>query len=236
MILSFPLTSTGGNTAITALCSHGKRAERLVGEGIKKMVGFEIVNTHPDILKYIDKLQRANAEKLSFYPMSCFERELAKNRLLLSLLNNEPCGYLYFGSLRGNVRIHQVCIQYDLRRQLYGALLIQYLESLAKASNAQCVTLRCGFDLDANRFWDTLGYKCVNTVDGGIRRLRRINIWQKALSPMMDLGFVLPKTGSTNATLWRKNKQTGLITQFTRGYSLKEYQKLIRGGRPGNEK
>ena len=45
------------------------------------MSDFEIVTRHHDMLKYIDYLQRKNAEALSFYPMQVFEREYAKHRL-----------------------------------------------------------------------------------------------------------------------------------------------------------
>lgn len=66
-----------------------------------------IVKDHAQMVAFIDQLQRKNAEALSFYPTQVFEREASRGRLLLSILNGEPCGYLYMGSGRdGTARCH----------------------------------------------------------------------------------------------------------------------------------
>lgn len=187
---------------------------------------FQIVQTHPDLLVYVDSLQKKNAEALSFYPKQVFEREAEKGRIFLGLLNGEPCGYIYVGATGGDVKCHQVCIQYDARRRLYGAALVQALEDYADGSYS--ITLRCGFDLDANRFWASLGYRCVSIQDGGIRRMRKINVWRKQL--MVELFediAVEPAQGRVDASVWRKNKQTGLVTQFVRGKAMRDYRARI---------
>ena len=132
---------------------------------------FVIVKTHPNLLVYVDSLQKKNAEALSFYPKQVFEREAEKGRIFLGLLNGEPCGYIYVGAKGLDVKCHQVCIQYDARRRLYGAALVQALEDYAEKSYS--ITLRCGFDLEANQFWSSEGYRCVDVQDGGIRRMRK---------------------------------------------------------------
>lgn len=92
---------------------------------------FVIVREHSNLVTYVDSLQRKNAEALSFYPLSAFEREAAKGRIFLGLLNGEPCGYIYVGAAPGDLKCHQVCIQYDVRRRLYGACLVQAMEDYA---------------------------------------------------------------------------------------------------------
>jgi len=151
------------------------------------MNDFIITDTHKLLVEYVDSLQRKNAEALSFYPKTVFERESEKGRILLGMLNGEPCGYIYYGSLGPDVKCHQVCIQYDLRRKLYGALLVAEVERRANNSGSYTVTLRCGFDLEANNFWQTLGYICIDVVTGGIRRMRKINIWRKWIQPELFL-------------------------------------------------
>jgi GNAT superfamily N-acetyltransferase len=195
------------------------------------MQDFVVVQQHPSLLTYIDCLQKKNAEALSFYPKCVFERESLKGRLFLGLLNGEPCGYIYVGARKEIVRCHQVCIQYDARRRLYGAMLVQVLEDYALQGDAMSIQLRCGFDLEANSFWESLGYRCIRIVDGGVRRMRKINIWRKELMPsLFPMETVEPASGKTSATVWRKNKQTGLVTQFHRGLALKDYRaKLIEG-------
>lgn len=190
------------------------------------MPDFVIVKDHPDLLTYIDDLQRKNAEALSFYPLQVFEREAEKGRLFLGLLNGHPCGHIYAGAQGGDVKCHQVCIQYDARRRLYGAMLVQALEDYAEGSLS--ITLRCGFDLDANLFWKSLDYKCIAVVDGGIRRMRKINVWRKDLQPrLFEEVAVEPAVGKTDASIWRKHKDTGIVTQFHRGRALADYRARI---------
>ena len=186
---------------------------------------FIIVKDHPRLIEYVDYLQRKNADALSFYPKQVFEREAKNGRLYLGLLNNEPCGYIYVGSAGGDVKCHQVCIQYDLRRKLYGAMLVVAMENYANASLSSSVTLRCGFDLDANQFWKELGYNCIAVKQGGVRRMRKINVWRKYLQEQIFAPiWVEPVEGKQDASLWRKHKNTGIITQFDRGKKLENYR------------
>lgn len=189
------------------------------------MSGFIVVQEHPSLIAYIDALQKKNAEALSFYPKQVFEREAAKGRLFLGLLNGEPCGYLYIGAAGRDVKCHQVCIQYDARRRLYGAGIVAVMEQYADEAKASTITLRCGFDLDANTFWSAMGYKCVAHHVGGVRRRRTINVWQKTLrADLFETIAIEPSVGRVDASLWRKNKSTGLVTQFVRGRAMLDYR------------
>lgn len=188
------------------------------------MNDFIIVKEHPDMLLFIDSLQRKNAEAVSFYPNQVFEREQKNGRLYLGLLNGQPCGYIYVGASGGDVKCHQVVIEYDARRKLYGAMLVLAMENYANASFSNSITLRCGFDLDANIFWKEMGYNCIAVQNGGVRRMRKINVWRKYLQPQM----FEPVEGKTDASLWRKHKDTGIVTQFARGKQMQDYRlKLI---------
>lgn len=193
------------------------------------MNDFVVVKDHPQMLIYIDMLQRKNAEALSFYPKQVFEREKENGRLFLGLLNGEPCGYLYVGATGGDVKCHQVCIEYDARRKMYGKMLAICLEEYAKEAYSASITLRCGFDLDANNFWKEMGYNVIQILDGGVRRMRKINVWRKYLRPQLFEDIYLePAVGKTDASIWRKHKETGLVTGFSRGNKMKEYRlKLI---------
>lgn len=189
---------------------------------------FIVVTTHPSMIEYIDCLQRKNAEALSFYPRAVFEREQAAGRLFLGMLNGEPCGYIYAGAQSRDVKLHQVCIQYDARRRWYGAALVQILESYATDGRASTVTLRCGFDIEANEFWKALGYGVVAVHNGGIRRMRRINVWQKQLTPELFAPvYMEPEKGKASAAVWAKHKQTGIVTQFVRGKKKDQYRAMV---------
>lgn len=189
---------------------------------------FQVVKVHPSLIAYVDGLQKKNAEALSFYPKCVFEREQQNGRIFLGLLNGEPCGYIYMGALGGDVKCHQVCIQYDARRRMYGAALVQAMEDYAQGGFS--ITLRCGFDLDANSFWAQMGYQCIGVQDGGIRRMRKINVWRKTLcAELFRDVIVTPAVGKADASVWRKNKQTGIVTQFARGKSMRDYRAKVIG-------
>lgn len=193
------------------------------------MTDFVVVTDHPSLVLYVDSLQRKNAEALSFYPKQVFEREAEKGRLFLGLLNGEPCGYLYVGAANSlDVKCHQVCIEYDARRRLYGAAIVAVMEQYASEANAASITLRCGFDLDANQFWQSLGYGCIAHQAGGVRRMRTINVWRKQLRPeLFETIHLEPAQGVADASLWRKNKQTGTVTQFVRGKAMRDYRAVL---------
>ena len=190
---------------------------------------FVVLREHPSMITYIDSLQRKNAEALSFYPRQVFEREQSKGRLFLGMLNGEPCGYLYVGAPTWkDVRCHQACIQYDARRRLYGAAIVAVMEQYATEAGATAIVLRCGFDLDANDFWKSLGYVCVAHNLGGVRRMRTINVWRKQLrAELFETLAIEPAAGIVDASLWRKNKQTGLVTQFVRGKAMRDYRAAL---------
>jgi hypothetical protein len=192
------------------------------------MTDFVVVQEHPMLIKYIDALQKKNAEALSFYPKATFEREKEKGRLFLGLLNGEPCGYLYVGAIGGDMKCHQVCIQYDARRKLYGAGIVQVMEDFAWRGACSSITLRCGFDLDANVFWKEMGYQVIRHDEGGVRRMRTINVWRKQMTPEMFQTLAIePAKGVVDASIWQKNKQTGTVTQFIRGKAMKDYRALL---------
>lgn len=191
---------------------------------------FAVVTAHPLMIEYVDSLQKKNAEALSFYPRAVFEREQAAGRLFLGLLNGEPCGYVYAGAQGPDVKLHQVCIQYDARRRWYGAALVQVIEAYANEGMASTVTLRCGFDIEANDFWRSLSYGCVAVRQGGIRRMRQINVWQKQLTPdLFQPIYVEPAKGKTSAAVWAKHKSTGLVSQFVRGRRMDQYRMHVIG-------
>jgi GNAT superfamily N-acetyltransferase len=191
---------------------------------------FVVVKAHKHLLGFVDAMQRKNSDSISFYPRVAFEKASERGRILLGLLDGEPCGYLYFGALGGDVRCYQVCVDFSLRRRMYGAALVVAMEEEAERCHSRSLTLRCGFDLDANDFWRDLQYQCVGHRQGGVRRMRTINVWRKQLQRrLFDMGEVEPARGTTDARMWAKHKRTGLVTQFVRGVRLAEYRALVLG-------
>lgn len=177
-------------------------------------------------LTFIDDLQRKNAEELSFYPTCVFEREIDNQRIILARVNGEPAGYIYHGALGPISKIHQACIHYDLRGQLYGAALVRFFRSLAEAAGVMSITLRCGSDIDANGFWQAMGFVCQSVTPGGIRRMRDINEWRLDITQQLFVTSVTPSVKAQDASIWRKHKD-GSLSQFMRGKQLSDYREQI---------
>jgi len=178
-------------------------------------------------LVYVDSLQRKNAEELAFYPRAAFEREIEARRIVLARLNGEPAGYLYHGALAPICKIHQACIQYDLRGQLYGAALVNWLVAMARPAGVLAITLRCGSDIEANAFWARMGFECEAILPGGVRRRRDINCWRLPLTEPLFAGVqVVPSALKQDASLWRRQKGE-TRSQFMRGRQMRQYRALL---------
>ena len=197
---------------------------------VKRVLDLEIKYAGRNDLKYIDHLQKKNAEDLSFYPVGVFEREIESQRILIALVNAEPAGYLYHGAIKLDypLKIHQACIQYDLRGNWYGAGLCKFLEDLAAIGGSRLISLRCGSDIAANTFWQNMGYECVLITPGGIRRMRDINVWQKALSPDL-FGFtaIEPSTKKKDSSVWAKRDKSKKQNIMLRGKALLQYRQKV---------
>ena len=187
------------------------------------------ITVHPATLNdlvFIDHLQKKNAEELAFFFFFVFEREVANFRILLARVNGEPAGYIYHGSVGAIVKVHQACIEYDLRGQLYGAALIRQLITLVDAASGSSITLRCGSDIAANGFWQAMGFYCQGVTAGGVRRMRDINNWRYDLQPQLFVSTSDPSTKKKDASLWRKNRDKK-ISSFVRGKQLIQHRAMI---------
>ena len=186
-------------------------------------------------INYIDHLQKKNAEDLSFYPKVVFDREIDNQRILLALVNKQHAGYLYHGSMSFNksLKIHQACIEYDLRGKWYGAGLVKTLEDIGRLSYIQGISLRCGSDISANSFWKLMEYKCIDIQKGGVRRMRDINVWYKQLTCDMfgneiDTSLIKkPSSKKKDSSIWRKRNKNKSQNSMLRGKALLQYRKEI---------
>ncbi len=88
---------------------------------------------------------------------------------------------------RGVLRRWQVAVQYDARRRLYATALAEAVERHGEDLGCTQSIVRCASDLEANDFWKSQRYTSKGTeLAGVVRRARRhINIWQKALNPLV---------------------------------------------------
>lgn len=165
-------------------------------------------------LTYLDKLQKANADDLAFYPLTTLARALEDGHVIACEDNGEPAGYLWFGALRGghDVTIFQACVDYDSRRRHLGHSMVAQLIALARTAGCTGVRLKCASSAESNEFWVAAGFYCTRVQPGGIKRGRDLNCYRTDIVS----GFWTPDQMSVDPS--------------DRPIDLTEYRKQVRAG------
>lgn len=143
-----------------------------------------------ELAKFAASLQRKHTDELGFLPTVALREYAERGQIIPARENDEPIGYvLYFDGRAGKppakhptqVKLHQVCIQYDARGILHGTELVREVERRARENAFTTVTAWVASDLEANQFWSAIGYKLAGTRQGGKRRNRIHNLWIRDL-------------------------------------------------------
>lgn len=150
-----------------------------------------------EMLTLVDSLQRQAVDQVAFYPRDTLRKAIEDGNVEFAFENGEPCGYLWHGPYNPHrdAVIYQAVIHYDLRRRQHGAELVTRIERDARLAGCNAVRCRCRSDIEANDFWQTLGFGCIATAPGGIRRNAVINVWRKPIAlGLFDAWTVAPST------------------------------------------
>lgn len=136
---------------------------------------------------YCEKLRRADGQALGFIPFSGFQAAMLRNRMIIEIENDTPCGFLIWSKSSCRIKILMIAIQNDARRVFHATNLISGMLTLQDTQGATYVQLRCADDLESNHFWKGCGFSLITQVDGG--KLRS--------------AVVRPKTGTTEEQIVR---------------------------------
>jgi hypothetical protein len=172
-------------------------------------------------LTYIDKLQRANADDLAFYPLETLRKAMESGHVVWCEDNGEPAGYLWFGAVRGgyDVTVYQACVDYDSRRAHLGHSMVAQLLAIAGAGGATGVRLKCASSAESNTFWQAIGFWCTRVQPGGIKRGRDLNCYRTDIQPgMFDLAPVVPSGRPIDLRAYQQRKRDGeaMPSRFSR--------------------
>lgn len=125
-------------------------------------------NHHQELLAhYCEKLRRADGNALGFVPFSAFGQAMRRNRMIIEIENDEPCGFLIFTSVRERLKILMIAIQKDARRIFHATNLLSGMLTLEDTKRSEYIQLRCADDLPSNSFWRAVGFSLITQVDGG---------------------------------------------------------------------
>jgi ribosomal protein S18 acetylase RimI-like enzyme len=161
-------------------------------------------------IKYIDKLQRENADDLAFYPLTTLEKALEDNHIIGCFENDDPAGYLWYGAISGgkDIIIYQACVDYDARRRNLGFGMVADLLSIGRAAGSTGIRLKCASSALSNEFWTAIGFYCTRVTPGGIKRGRDINWYRTDIQQgFFIFESVTPSDKPIDLTEYRKLKK-----------------------------
>lgn len=156
-------------------------------------------------LKYVEHLQRIWSNQVGFLPRAALTRYIDTRATLLICSNGQEAGYLSWQlTKKGLLRLMQLAVSPDLLRGKLGSDVVHYIERAARKGACSVIRFQTRIDLDANIFWNELGYKTTAVFQHPTARKRPLIEWTKCL---------LDATLLTEALLQRK-KRYKRRTQF----------------------
>jgi ribosomal protein S18 acetylase RimI-like enzyme len=187
---------------------------------MRSAAGGEVVTLS---IPYIDKLQRANADDLAFYPLTTLAKAVEDGHVISCEDNGEAAGYLWFGAVRGgyDVTIYQACVDYESRRRYLGWEMVAQLVKIGNAGGATGIRLKCASSAESNEFWQAAGFYCTRVTNGGIKRGRDINHYRTDLQPgLFTLPLVTPSGRPIDLGPYNALKRAGVAmpSRFSRSH------------------
>ncbi len=147
-------------------------------------------STIADML-FVDKLQKENAFAVGFIQKTIWEKYVWGGErnfvVLICEKNADPVGYLLFTPGHGSMtyaKMQQVAVRNDARRLDYGTALFSVAQQFCEKFSLKGFTLRCRTDLEANFFWQAMGFKNYGTWKKGqinhvgMKASKDINLWR----------------------------------------------------------
>ena len=137
-----------------------------------------------DDLPFIDALQRKTTKQVGFMPTKQFEGKIARREAIVAEVVGERAGYL-IGSDRYFKRddvgiVYQVNVAPQFRRSLVAAMLLKaQFDRSAWGCRLYCCW--CARDLEANRFWEAMGFVPLAYRAGSEKKARVHVFWQKRI-------------------------------------------------------
>jgi len=131
--------------------------------------------------------QRADAERdaLGFIPKGAYQEAALQGKLwiatTLAAESETYIGHLLFGGAFPTLRIFQLFVEAGERRSGVGSAMIESLVKHAESRSYVSIIARVADDLDANRFWEGMGFHVIRAERGGSTRHRVILLRERRL-------------------------------------------------------
>ena len=143
-------------------------------------MAYKILKKYDQVKDYVCEVASiadSNRAQFGFLPASAYEEMAAKEQLWIAIDDkNLLRGYLIFGGAMPTLKIFQVYACPSERGSGIGRLLVNDLKEFAKQSHYHSISARVAADLEANGFWEKMGFIVHQQVNGGRTTNRRINV------------------------------------------------------------
>jgi GNAT superfamily N-acetyltransferase len=163
------------------------------GEWIVGISRFSVgILSKPDeVEKFVDDARAAAdtaKDALGFLPERVYREAALQGKLLIAVVQDAEgpkyAGHLLHGGIFPQARIFQIFAAPQYRRQGIGRRLVESVVGRAENDQFMSVVARVGDDLEANGFWESLGFGVVRTKPGGRTTGRLINVRVRELSTL----------------------------------------------------
>ena len=141
-----------------------------------------VLKTPVEVESYIDQVRSlgdANRSALGFLPASAYTETAMKGGLWVAVdqTNNDLLGYLLFGGTYPHLKVFQVHVLPEFRSRGLARRLLEELKKYGEENNYQTISARVAAELEANRFWQCIGFRIIRRVAGSVRSGRTLNVY-----------------------------------------------------------
>ncbi len=159
--------------------------------------------------------QQGDSERdiLGFLPRSAYSEAAAQGKLYVATAEvaggEYYAGHLLYGGRFPHLRVFQLYTLPQFRGRHIGRQLIDTLISDAESQYYITISARVAADLDANEFWERMGFRTIRAMAGGVTRARQINLRRRELDsptlfsiPEMKRVTALPRHGRSERPIF----------------------------------
>lgn len=119
-------------------------------------------------------------QELGFILRPVLARSIDHRELFVAINGEGVIGFMQYHHRRDTqTTLHNIVVKSHYRKSGIGQKLIEFLEAESSSRAQTVIQLKCPTDLEANNFYEHIGY---NKVDIERGKSRRLNIWQKKLT------------------------------------------------------
>lgn len=151
--------------------------------GSERILICDAEDAHVDGAK---RLADRHRDIFSFIARGAFWEARREGTLIVALMDDDVVGFIRYRHRRRDLQttLYDICVAESLRLSGVGRVMIKSLFERCLALGRESVVLKCPVYLEANDFYDRLGFLQVGTVAG---KRHAINIWKYELSDSSHL-------------------------------------------------